>query len=154
MEGAITMRTGISTNPGTTNSSPPSATCIPESTFCRGPPRRMAADGHIRGRERGESGRPRGRFLRVLSLLFGRLRARHPTVATHYKIAERLIEAMDSLNVWEGREDTIPPVFTKLPASPFVLYQKSCSWSGNRHLRNRPLLHGDKPFEDMENVFA
>ncbi len=79
----------------------------------------------------------------------------HPTVATHYQIADRLIAAMDGMNPWEPYDDMKPPAITRLPSSPFVAYSESVSlevetdsyatvrWSDS-----------DEPYSEMENAFA
>jgi hypothetical protein len=46
----------------------------------------------------------------------------HPNVATHHKIAERLIAAINSFDAWTPYDDKKPPSFTKIPASPFTSY--------------------------------
>jgi hypothetical protein len=79
----------------------------------------------------------------------------HPTVATHQLIAERLIAAMDSLNIWEGREDTVPPVFTKLPASPFTSYNASFQLNVETDTYATVRYSAeDKPYQDMEHEFT
>ncbi|HOT97449.1 MAG TPA: SGNH/GDSL hydrolase family protein [bacterium] len=48
----------------------------------------------------------------------------HPSVATHHKIAERLIAAINSFDAWSPYDDTRPPVFTKFPDSPQTSYRR------------------------------
>lgn len=45
----------------------------------------------------------------------------HPNVETHYKIADELIAAIDTIDAWQPANDNVPPVFTKLPQSPFTV---------------------------------
>jgi hypothetical protein len=45
----------------------------------------------------------------------------HPTVETHYKIANQLIATIDTINAWEPYVDTVPPRFVKIPDSPFIV---------------------------------
>lgn len=79
----------------------------------------------------------------------------HPTVATHRLIAERLITAMDGMNPWEPYDDTKPPVFTRLPESPFVAYSESVPLEveTDTHAAVR-WSDSDEPYSEMENTFA
>ncbi|MFH1197606.1 MAG: T9SS type A sorting domain-containing protein [bacterium] len=79
----------------------------------------------------------------------------HPNVETHYKIADRLISAIDGMNPWEPYDDTKPPVFTKVPSSPFTVYDTSYllnvetdSYSTVKYSTT------DKSFAEMENEFT
>lgn len=48
----------------------------------------------------------------------------HPSVATHHKIAEELIKAINSIDAWSPYDDTRPPVFTGFPDSPQTSYNR------------------------------
>jgi hypothetical protein len=79
----------------------------------------------------------------------------HPNVATHYAIANELITAIDTINAWEPYNDIKPPAFTKLPDSPFTVYDtyynlnvETDSYSTVRYSTE------DKPYSEMENDFT
>ena len=79
----------------------------------------------------------------------------HPNVATHYKIADRLIAAIDSMNAWVPYNDSLPPVFTSLPDSSQVVY------TANYVLKAKTDTYAtvkystqDKAYEQMENTFT
>lgn len=79
----------------------------------------------------------------------------HPTVATHQKIAARIISALDTLNVWEPYVDTAPPKIVKYPAAPFTIYDttytlnvQTDSYSTLRYSTS------DKPYDQMEFDFT
>jgi hypothetical protein len=79
----------------------------------------------------------------------------HPTVATHHLIADRLIAAIDGLNPWEPYDDTRPPSFTRLPASPFTAYTESVAIGAETDSYATVRWSGaDKPWADMENTFS
>ena len=48
----------------------------------------------------------------------------HPSVATHHKIAEELIKAINGFDAWSPYDDTRPPVFTRCPDSPQTTYSR------------------------------
>jgi len=48
----------------------------------------------------------------------------HPSVATHHKIAEELIKAINGFDAWSPYDDTRPPVFTRFPDSPQTSYSR------------------------------
>lgn len=79
----------------------------------------------------------------------------HPNVATHYKISERLIAAIDSMNAWVPYNDSIPPAFTSLPDSSQIIYD------ANYTLKVRTDQYAtvkystqDKSYEQMESTFT
>ena len=79
----------------------------------------------------------------------------HPTVATHHLIAERLIAKIDSIDAWQPYQDLLPPRITKLPVSPFIVYDtsyvlsiKTDSYATMRYSAE------DKPYDQMEHTFT
>jgi hypothetical protein len=79
----------------------------------------------------------------------------HPSVATHYKIADELIAAIDQINAWEPYDDDRAPAFTKLPDSPFTIYATSYTLKveTNSYATVR-FSTEDKPYDQMEQEFA
>jgi hypothetical protein len=78
----------------------------------------------------------------------------HPTVATHVLIADRLIAAIEGLDPWQPYDDTKPPAFTRLPASPFFAYAESIPLEAETDTyATVRWSDSDKPYTDMENTF-
>ncbi len=78
----------------------------------------------------------------------------HPTVATHHQIADRLITAIDGLSPWEPYDDTKPPAFTRLPASPFIAYAESIPLEAETDTyATVRWSDSDEPFSEMQNTF-
>jgi hypothetical protein len=46
----------------------------------------------------------------------------HPTVATHQRIADTLIYAIDTMNIWVPYKGTVAPKITQAPVSGFTVY--------------------------------
>lgn len=79
----------------------------------------------------------------------------HPNVESHYKIADRLIAAIDSMNAWIPYNDSIPPVFSSLPDSSQTVY------IANYTLKVKTDTYAtvkystqDKSYEQMESTFT
>lgn len=79
----------------------------------------------------------------------------HPNVATHYKIAEELIAAIDTIDAWQPAIDNVPPAFTKLPQSPFTVMDttytfkiETDSYATVRYSKT------DESYNEMENEFT
>ena len=77
----------------------------------------------------------------------------HPNVATHRKIADLLIAAIERIDAWTPYVDALPPQFTRLPDSPAVSYEpqitltlETDSYATVRFSRQ------DQSFEQMENL--
>ena len=77
----------------------------------------------------------------------------HPSVATHHKIADELIKAINTFDAWSPYDDTRPPLFTKFPDSPQTCYGREItlefetdSYATVRYSRQ------DKEWEQMENT--
>jgi len=79
----------------------------------------------------------------------------HPNVETHEKIANELIEAIDSIDAFSSIPDSIAPFFINAPASPFVvwdtLYTLKISTDSYANVRYSSV---DKSYTDMENKFT
>ncbi len=80
----------------------------------------------------------------------------HPNVASHHKIAERLIAAIDSIpNVWTPFSDLTPPAFTKYPSAPFTVYDHQVTLSVQTDSYSTVRFsEADKSWSDMENTFT
>ncbi len=80
----------------------------------------------------------------------------HPNVATHHKIADRLIAAIDSIDAWEANADTVPPKFVKTPSpAPFTIYSVSYALKVQTDTyATVRYSHQDKPYDQMENNFT
>jgi len=79
----------------------------------------------------------------------------HPNVYTHFKIADRLIAAIDSIDAWTPYNDFTAPRFINIPDSIFTVYDtvytmkvKTDFYSTVRYSAT------DKPFDQMENTFT
>ncbi len=78
----------------------------------------------------------------------------HPNVATHYGIADELINYIDTMDPWEPYVDNMPPVFTSVPES-FISYDKDLEINvvtDSYSIVKYDL--SDKSFDDMENTFT
>jgi hypothetical protein len=75
----------------------------------------------------------------------------HPSVATHQKIADTLISVINTIDAWQS----YPPYMTKMPSSPYVVYDASyvlkIQTDADDTLRYST---SDKPYSEMENVFT
>ncbi len=78
----------------------------------------------------------------------------HPSVATHRKIADELIAAIEKIDAWTPYDDQQPPVFTKTPASPFTAYTTAVplQFQTDSYATVR-YSDQDKPWEQMEHTF-
>lgn len=79
----------------------------------------------------------------------------HPNVATHQKIADTLIYAIDTIDAWTPYHGTVAPRITQLPASGFTVYDTtyvltviSDSYATLRYSTE------DKTYDQMENLFT
>jgi hypothetical protein len=79
----------------------------------------------------------------------------HPTVATHKKIADTLIYAIDTLNVWQPYHGTVAPRITQSPVSPFTVYDTSyvLNIQTDSYATMR-FSTQDKAYDQMENQFT
>ena len=80
----------------------------------------------------------------------------HPNVATHRKIADRLIAAIETINAWTPAVNNIPPKIVKIPSKQqFTVYEKSYTLSVQTD-KYSTLRYStqDKVYEQMENVFT
>ncbi len=79
----------------------------------------------------------------------------HPNVATHYKIADELIAAIDGMNAWEPYDDKVPPAFTRLPECPFTVYGTSYALEVETDTYASVRFSSeDKPYPEMEHEFT
>lgn len=78
----------------------------------------------------------------------------HPSVATHRKIADELIAAIEKFDAWTPYDDQQPPVFTRTPASPFTAYATAVpvQFQTDSYAVVKYSEH-DKPWEQMEHTF-
>jgi len=79
----------------------------------------------------------------------------HPTVATHHLIAERLIAKIDSIDAWHPYQDLLPPRITKLPVSPFIVYDTTYTLTiQTDSYATMRFSTIDKPYNQMDSVFT
>jgi hypothetical protein len=79
----------------------------------------------------------------------------HPNVATHRKIADELIAAIEKIDAWEPYDDKKPPQITKAPASPFASYSKDVTLSFETDTyATMKYSSADKPWDQMELAFS
>ena len=85
----------------------------------------------------------------------GYVNAGHPTVATHQKIADTLIYAMNSMNIWTPYHGTVAPKITQVPVSGFTIYDTSyvLNITTDSYVTMRYSTK-DKPYNQMENTFT
>ena len=75
----------------------------------------------------------------------------HPTVATDQKIADTLISVINTIDAWQS----YPPAITKMPASPYVVYDASYVLKIQTNAEDTLRYStSDKPYSKMENVFT
>ena len=79
----------------------------------------------------------------------------HPNVATHKKIADTLIYAINPINAWTPYHGTVAPKITQVPASGFTIYDTTYvlnvttdSYATMRYSAK------DKLYDQMENTFT
>jgi hypothetical protein len=79
----------------------------------------------------------------------------HPTVATHHRIADVLIAAIDTMNVWTPAPDAGPPAFVNPPVAPFTVYDTKLLLrvETDQYATVRYSFE-DKPYESMEHPFT
>jgi len=79
----------------------------------------------------------------------------HPNVATHYKIADELIAAIDTIDAWQPAVDNLPPRFMQLPQSPFIVSDTTYNFriETDSYATVR-FSKSDRPYEQMEFEFA
>ena len=78
----------------------------------------------------------------------------HPNVATHAGIAAEIIAAIDTIDAFSAYIDTIPPVFEKLPETPFTSYEKTVELKVNTDsYATLKYSLEDKSWDDMEYNF-
>jgi len=79
----------------------------------------------------------------------------HPNVETHYKIADELIAAIDSIDAWQPAADVIPPHFTQLPGSSFIVMDTTYTFKiETDSYATVRFSDSDKPYNEMENEFT
>ncbi|MBN2279582.1 MAG: T9SS type A sorting domain-containing protein [Candidatus Marinimicrobia bacterium] len=78
----------------------------------------------------------------------------HPNVETHRKIADEIIAAIDTIDAFTAYLDTLPPVFEKIPETPFIAYEKEVQiqLSTDSYSTVKYSL-SEKPWKDMEYRF-
>jgi hypothetical protein len=79
----------------------------------------------------------------------------HPTVATHHKIADALIAAIDTMNVWTPAPDAGPPAFVNPPVAPFTVYDSKVLLKVETD-QYATVRYGfeDRPYAGMEHPFT
>ena len=79
----------------------------------------------------------------------------HPSAAMHQKIADTLISVINTINAWTPYHDITPPQITKIPSSPFTVYDTT--YVLNVQTDSYDTLRystSDKSYREMENVFT
>jgi len=79
----------------------------------------------------------------------------HPSVATHHKIADQLIAAIDQIDAWTPYVDLQPPVFVSTPKASFVSYtaQVELKFETDSYATVR-YSDQDKSWDLMEHTFT
>jgi hypothetical protein len=79
----------------------------------------------------------------------------HPSVATHQKIGDTLIYAIDTMNIWQPYHGTAKPKITQYPQSPFTVYDTSYTINiTTDSYATMKYSSQDKPYAQMETTFT
>ncbi|MBN8707151.1 MAG: T9SS type A sorting domain-containing protein [Bacteroidetes bacterium] len=80
----------------------------------------------------------------------------HPNVASHHKIADRLIAEIESIpDVWTPFSDLTPPTITKYPDAPFTVYDHQVTLAVQTDSYSTvKYSNTDKSFKEMEHTFS
>jgi Secretion system C-terminal sorting domain len=79
----------------------------------------------------------------------------HPDLYAHQMIADRLIQAIDTMDPWQAYQDTIPPSFVDFPDAPFTVTNSPYTLSINTDsYATVRYSTEDKPYDQMENEFT